>query len=156
MYAANENANWVIGIRSNNLLKSCCELRILFENYVYSPAHPVACTLFQQGRLFFFLPFFVFFRFIFFSLRLQKLAVLLWFDFLLHFHPPSLSKYKFYFGCVLENFALIVKHWNEICKCNHVYRHNVLHMCLRMCFLLFVVEVTALSLLPPRKKSENW
>lgn len=37
----NENANCVIGIRSNNLLKSCCELRILFGNYVYSSAHPV-------------------------------------------------------------------------------------------------------------------
>lgn len=42
VHATNENANYVIGIRSNNLLKSCCELlRILFGNYVYSSAHPV-------------------------------------------------------------------------------------------------------------------
>lgn len=159
MYATNENANCVIGIRSNNLLKSCCELRILFGNYVYSSAHPVdvvaaaasvrwrrsvsvcCCVVHFSTFLSFFnfsklRKFFAFFLacffHIFFLLHFVYRASLFSFDliwFLASFSPLSLSNYKFHFGvlvyCACEcagkfQFALIVKHSNEICKCNHV------------------------------------
>lgn len=110
----NEYANCVIGIRSNNLLKSYCELRILFGNYVYSSAHPVdvgsASVRWRRSvsaSFIFSFPLSIFQRrkfvgFFFCSTLFTELCCfpLIWF--LTSSSPLSLSKPKFHFACAVH------------------------------------------------------
>lgn len=201
--ATNGNANCVIGIRSNNLLKSCCELRILFGNYVYSSAHPVdvvaaatsdvddlslslcvcVCnasfispkfsSLFNFSKTHILHPpllLRVLFGIIpshFLLLHFVCRASLFSFDLISYFIFTSLLiqiSLWVYVLCeyVLEKFSSRWLWSIEMKYANvslFVHRHNVLHMCFSnsiICFLLFVVEVDALSLSLLRKLSGIW